>query len=409
MAGLNGDDDDDLPTRGGLDDEDAALKAELIEMLKGAATIEEDTSADGLAAPLDPIDAKRDMVSLEEGLDTLDKARHGEAPKPDTSIDAQIAAKPADDAAPAPGVAPTPAAVAPDVDFSALLEGVPDDRKQVLTERLTAGSGVLDLFKGREAELAIHGPDVTPAKAVERLLYLNDFAQANPAEYLAWVAQQTGGAEAHTVLTDAAKHLGYKLVPDVDEDDDEFEDVEKKALKARLKALEAPAVAIGPDAPQNVAAMQINRALTGFRNAVGSDGQPLHPLHANFTREIAAKVVAFRAENGDKIPTAQDLSRFYFEVVPGGVQPAPAPSPAAAPAAAPRTPAAPTQTFAAQPPSAVPEKAQTAVRPDRSEAASKMLDGSGPGSDRRPALTGLSGDALLKAQLQESLNATKSR
>lgn len=395
------DEDDDLPSRG-LDDEDAALKAELVAMLQGATKLEPETSNDGLLAPIDPVDTPKTMVSLEEGLDAVEAARLGKTPaKPEaTDIDAQIAAKPADVTTPAAPVAQIQAPAAP-VDYAALLEGVPDDRRQVLSQRLEAGNGVLDLFNGREAELAIHGADVTPAKAVERLLHLNDFAQQKPDEYLAWVAQEMNAEAPHEVLASAAKHLGYKLVLDVEDDpDDEFADEEKKALKARLKLLEPGKPPIGPDAPQNVVSMQVTRALTAFREARGADGNPLHPLHGNFISEISAKVLAFREANPDKIPTAADLSRFYFEVVPGGTPPAPAATPAA-------TPAAPAQTFAAQPNVGVQEKAQKAASPDRSEAASKMLDGSGPGSDRRPAHTGLTGDALLRAQLKETLDATK--
>ena len=397
--------DEDIP-HGGLDDEDAALKAELMAMLQGAAKVEDDTSKDGIVAPLDPLDVPKTMVELDEGLQDLENARLGKTKpaEPAADIDAQIAAKPAEVALEPAPVAATPAPVATEVDFVALLDGVPDDRKQVLTERLTAGNSVLDLFKGREAELAIHGADVTPAKAVDRLLYLNDFAQEKPDEYLAWVAQQVHAEAPHEVLEAAAKHLGYKLVPDIEDDpDDEFADDEKKALKAQLKALQGSNTPIGPDAPQNRITMQVNRALTSFREARGADGQPLHPLHGNFVSEIAAKVRDYRSANPDKIPTAADLSRFYFEVVPGGAQPAPVQNAApAAPAAA-----APVQTNAAQPQPVVQKQTQTAAAA-RSEAASKMLDGSGPGSDRRPAHPGLSGDALLRAQLQETLDATKS-
>lgn len=398
--------DDDLPNHSFVD-EDAELKAELAKLLESAEVDTPDTSKDGLLAPPDPTEQKRDMVTVEEGLDQLEKARAGQTPAaPVNDIDQQIAQKPAEETPPAPAETPAAPAPAPTADFAALLEGLPDDRKQAITSQLTAGTEVLDLFKGREAELALHGPDITPAKAMARLLDLNDFAQAKPDEYLAWVASQMMPAAPHEVLTAAAKHLGYKLVPDVEEgEEDEFEDDEKKQLKARLKALEAPAQAFGPDAPQNVTAREVTRSLKTFREAKDASGNLLHPLHLNFSAEITEKVKAWRAANPDKIPSAADLSRFYFEVVPGAVVTPPAPQPAT-----PRQPApAPAQTFAAQPTAHVQEKAQTAAppKPDRSEAASKMLDGSGPGSDRRPAHSGLTGDQLLRAQLEESMNALK--
>jgi hypothetical protein len=401
MAGEN-----DTPT-GGLDDEDAALKAELVALLDGATQLDgaEDTSKDGLLAPIEDKSALSTMITVDEGLDKIESVRTGKTPAPDpdapvTDIDAQIAAKPAEET-PAQPAAPAPISAA--ADFTALLDGIPEDRRPAITERLTAGHDVLQHFVGRDAELQMHGA-TSPGQAVARLLHLNEFAQAKPDEYLAWVAQQMNAEAPQDVLTAAAKHLGYKLVPDVEEDDDEFVDEEKKALKAQLRQLQGGKAPIGPDAPQNIAALTITRNVNTFRNALGADGKPLHPLHANFSSEISAKVRAYREANPDKIPTAADLSRFYFEVVPPL-----APAPGATAQPAPAAPAAPTQTFAAQPVAVVPEQTQTAAATDRSEAASKMLDGSGPGSDRRPAHTGLTGDALLRAQLEESMAAAKSK
>jgi hypothetical protein len=389
-------DEEDI-TRGGLDDEDAALKAELMAMLQGSTQLDpaDDTSKDGLLAPLETgVDATKAMISVDDGLQSVEDARLGKTPAaPAADIDAQIAAKPAEETPAAPAAAPlSPTDAA--ADFTALLEGIPDDRRTALTERLTAGQDVLQHFAGREQEMAIHGV-TSPGQAIERLLHLNEFAQAKPDEYMAWLAQQMNGDAPQDVIAAAAKHLGYKLVLDVEEDpDDEFADDEKKAMRAELKALKGGQAPIGPDAPQNLVTMQVTRALNTFREAKGPDGKPLHPLHGNFVSEISAKVLAFREANPDKIPTAADLSRFYFEVVPPLVAGAPA---------------APAQTFAAQPTAVVQEQSQTAAKTDRSEAASKMLDGSGPGSDRRPAHTGLTGDALHRAQIQEALDAQKSK
>lgn len=408
MAGEN-----DTPS-GGLDDEDAALKAELVALLDGATQLDgaEDTSKDGLLAQIEDKSTLSSMITVDEGLDAIENVRTGKTPAPDpdapaADIDAKIAAKPAEE----PASPSQPAALSPieaSADFTALLDGIPDDRRPAITARLTAGNDVLQHFVGREAELQMHGA-TSPGQAVARLLHLNEFAQAKPDEYMAWVAQQMNAEAPQEVLTAAAKHLGYKLVPDIEEDpDDEFADDEKKALKAQLKALQGGKTPIGPDAPQNIAAMTIARNVNAFRNALGADGKPLHPLHANFTSEISAKVHAYREANPGKIPTAADLSRFYFEAVPP-LAPAPAPAPAAAVPPAPAAPPAPAQTFAAQPVAVVPEQTKTAAATDRSEAASKMLDGSGPGSDRRPAHTGLTGDALLRAQLEESVEALKGK
>ena len=65
------------------------------------------------------------------------------------------------------------------------------------------------------------------------------------------------------------------------------------------------------------------------------------------------------------------------------------------------------QRIAAQPASTVPEKTQPAAPTDRTAAASKLLDGSGPGADRRPASSTLTGDALLRSQIAESMSVAK--
>ncbi len=126
------------------------------------------------------------------------------------------------------------------------------------------------------------------------------------------------------VLAAAAKHLGYKVVPDVAESDDKFDDDEKKALKAQVKKL-SPTAAFGPDAPQNVAIEQVMRTIRAFEAETEAGGNLKHPLHAKYSAEMAGKVREFRAANGDKMPTKDDLSRFYSEVAPAIVAPSAAP------------------------------------------------------------------------------------
>lgn len=402
---MAGPDDDDQVTRDMAEDpEEAALREELIQMLKGADTLPGDTEeTDGLLAPMDEPDKGKTMVSVEDGMERAEKARSATgktvADAQADDIDAQIAAKPAD-AVDDTTAKPAPALAAPAADIALLLEGIDEPKRVAIQARIEAGQDVLQHFANREEELAIHG-NPTPGQAVERLLHLNEFAQSKPDEYMAWLSLQTNGAAPQDVLGAAAKHLGYKLVPDSDPDDgDEFDDENTKALKAELKALKSDKTAFGPDAPQNVAAMTVRRELGAYRNAKDENGQPKHPLADKYFSEVAAKVQEWRGANGDKIPTAADLSRFYFEVAPAlpGGQPAPAAT----------TPAAPAQTNAAQAPAAVPEKTQKAATPARSaEAASKLLDGSGPGADRRPAQSTLTGDALLRNQIAESMREAK--
>ena len=396
MPPIDANQDDDQDTRGAAEDaEEAALREELIQMLKGADTIGATSEeADGLLAPMDEPNKVKTTVSVEDGMILAEQARAG-AVKPDAEadIDKQIDEKPADPASVAAQAAQT--AAAPAADIALLLDGIDETKRTAIQARLQAGDDILQRFQGREAELAMHG-NVTPAQAVERLLHLNEFAQAKPDEYLAWVASQMNGTAPQEVLNAAAKHLGFKLVPDIEDDpDDEFADPEKKALKAQLKALETAKAEFGPDAPQNVAALQVSRTLRAFREAKDATGQPLHPLADKFTSEMAGKVREWRAANGDKIPTAADMSRFYFDVAPAlpGSQSQPAATPA--------------QKIAAQPAPTVPEKTQPAAPTDRTAAASKLLDGSGPGADRRPAPSPLKGDALLRSQLAESMADAK--
>ncbi len=399
MPPIDANQDDDQDTRGAAEDaEEAALREELIQMLKGADTIAANSEeADGLLAPMDEPSKVKTTVSVEDGMLLAEQARAG-AVKPDAEadIDKQIDEKPADPASIAAQSAQTAAApAAPAADIASLLDGIDETRRTTIQARLQAGDDILQHFQGREAELALHG-NVTPAQAVDRLLHLNEFAQAKPDEYLAWVASQMNGTAPQDVLNAAAKHLGFKLVPDVEDDpDDEFADPEKKALKAQLKALETAKAEFGPDTPQNVAALQVSRTLRQFREAKDATGQPMHPLADKFTAEMAGKVREWRAANGDKIPTAADMSRFYFEVAPAlpGGQPQPATPPA--------------QKIAAQPAPTVPEKTQQAAPTDRTAAASKLLDGSGPGADRRPASSSLTGDALLRSQIAESMAIIK--
>lgn len=376
MAGLDDEDED----RGALtNDEDDALRAKLMLQLKGA-TVEEEEDTDGLDSPPPAAPDDKAVITAEEGFEAAEKAqRAGPKPAEPADIDAQIDAKPAA-VAPAPLALPSEEMLA--APMETLLQGLDDGRRAEVERRLTAGSDLAQVFVGREAELKLHG-NLTPAQATERLLQLNSFAQQKPDEYLAWVATQINQAAPQDILAAAAKHLGYKIVPDVD-DEDEFEDETFKALKAENKRLKGQPD-FGPDAAQNVVADASMRTLRAFWGETDATGALKHPLHQKYSGELSAKVMEYRAANGNRMPTQADLSRFYFEVAPVIVAPA--------------------QTSAAKPQEGVKEpNPSAAAATEKAKAASKMLDGSGPGSDRRPALHG---DALLRRQLAD--NFAKSR
>ncbi len=391
---------DDEDEVSGLEDpSDAALRALLEKKLTEGAS-EETEEADGLLAPPDEPSKVSSVVSADEGFEMAENARRNpkpaasDDPEPGEDIDSKIAAKPED--APSTPAADEPVTSTQSIDE--LLEGLDDTRRAKIQERLTAGDAVLSKFAGREEELKLHG-NPTPAEAVERLLYLNSFAQKKPDEYLAWAATQFNPEKPNELLEAAAKHLGYKLVPD-DDGEDEFEDEEKKRLRLenkRLTAAQGPG--FGPDVPQNQAAAEAERRIRSYMGANNADGTPRHPFAEKFKDEVAAKVAAFVKDNNGQMPTTEDLSRFYFEVVP----------PALAPAAPAREPGKTVpdgqdkpqmQTSAAQPAPAVPEQAKKAANPARA-AASKMLDGSGQGAGHRPALTG---DALLRSQIAAAIS-----
>lgn len=380
---------DDNTTDDDTFDEDAEFRAAMMKTL-GEAVVEPEEDDDGGFGG-QPIKKAvgGETVSADEGFELVDKAKFARLDKEkaaSTTFDKMVeagadkpAATHADTAEDAAKPAEAAAAIA---DLSAsplddLLAGIDDTKRGEISRRLSAGDALTGLFKGREDEMKLHG--VNPAQAMARMLQLNQFAQEKPNEYLAWVATEMNRDAPHTVLESAAKLLGFKLVPEAGEGD-EFEDTTVKALREENAALRrSQAINFGPDAPQNTARMTVQQTLHAFENAVDATGQPKHPHLDMFRGQVAAKAKAHREGTG-QIPTADDLSRFYGEVEQVAR--------AAFAPAAPLAPAPAPITSAAQPAPAVAPPAQTQAAADieKSKAASKMLDGSGQGADRRPAL-----------------------
>lgn len=396
------------------DDEkaDDELRNLLREKIASAQTDDKDEGG-GFDAPLDTTPANQ-TVSAEDGFELAEKARFTDRKAPDTAgadfqkaIDAGAeppadkaaeqgsAASTADQTKPADATTTTqPAAAttedptksqATDEDFAtkpldALLGSLGDKEKAEITRRVQFGDEFGALFKGREDELRIHG-NITPAQATARLLQINEFAQKNPDEYVAWVATQMKPDAAHTVIEGAAKKLGYKLVPDI-EAGDEFEDEATKALRLENHRLKMSQVQInGPDDPQITAQHAITRSIETFATERDASGALLRPHYEALKPQIAAMATARRKETGQPV-TLADLDGFYRAAEADvrksfGIQP----------------------TSAAQTVATVPsqETKTAASEVEKAKTASKAIDGTGQGADRRPAL---SDDASLSATMR---------
>lgn len=267
-----------------------------------------------------------------------------------------------------------------------LLDGVPEDRRAEASRRLSEAEGVLKPFQSEavKAQLDRHG--TTPQQAVERLVYLNGFAQQHPDEYLAWVANEMGGPDkASEVLGKAAERMGYKLEPVQDEgDDDLFEDPEVARLKREVeqlrKAAKGEGPEFGPDAPERVQARTAQQELDAFVNERDETGNLARPHFETLAPMIQQRAVQHREQTGRAV-TRDDLARFYDEALTQ-VQGALAPGEAAGQPQAPENPAAQPRRDVAQ------ELKTKAAAAQRARRASTPVDGSGQGAGRRPASSG---------------------
>lgn len=270
-----------------------------------------------------------------------------------------------------------------------LVKDVPEAQRAELTRRLGEFEKVNALFEGREEEMRVHGLS-GPSDVISRLLHLNAYAQQKPDEYIAWVARETAGDKAHEALGNAAKHLGYKLVrDDGDEDnDDPFATDRERELAAELKRIKQGQQPndFGPMAPQAVAQHQAMQVITALKTELDpATGNPKRPYWGNVEHLIARRATEHR-QSTNAAPTAQDLARFYDEAV-----------------------AELSQTFggggnsAAQAPNGVAQPNSTNAAPagNKSRAASKMIDGAGQGASRPPAL---SDDAPLEEVIRHHLS-----
>ena len=370
----------------GLADDDAAtaaLKADIERML---------AASDDDADPLGPMPkVENTTVSHETGLDLIDKARHGKPAVTDPQ--AVVAAVAADaptvaaDATPAADAAAVPEAAPADIkatDMEALLDGLPDDRRTEVARRMGEADQVMSIFKGREAELQMHG--VSAHDAMARMIDLNEFAHKNPDEYIAWVAGQMNAAAPHEIMAKAAERLGYKLVPVDPEPDDEFADPEMKRLRAEVRELKGAnkSTDFGPDTPERQSQRQVINTLQSFIEERGADGKPLRPAFPILRDRIGQLASERRAATGKPV-TTEELHGLYL----------------AAESEARQSLGIAAVVSAAQPAKPVAQPLQDkAAAVAKAQIASKTIDGSGQGAPRHPAL---SADASIGDIIRQQL------
>lgn len=401
-------------------DDEVALDdtAQVIKDALDAAGDEEDSPDGGLDAPMDrDLDAP-DPISQEAGSDLINDVRDGKVEQPDQtadettddpetkgeagdkdkdppakeaqseagsdtdgSTDAPKKNDPADD-----GTAKKEEATesvdltsaTPDV----LLEGMADDRKAEVVNRLNAAAGITNLFKGREADLERMGQ--TPQGAVARLIELNDYATENPGEYLAWVTQQVSGNDPAALLNKAAEKFGLQVGPKaVEAPEGEFYDDATKAVMAENAALKAQMKtgSFGPDSPDRVATRDAQTRVQNFATELGDDGQLKRPFFNQLQPQMTEMARQHVTTTGRAV-TEADLDRFYTAALQQAqaafAPPQPAPQTAPAPTPAPS---------AAQPGPSVQEQIQKHTdAAKKAQRASKSTDGTGQGATGQPTL-----------------------
>lgn len=327
-----------------FDDSDDDEISKVIRAKIAEHTVEDDPGDEIEAFGDDPPD---DRIPADAGMKIIERQgarptapKESESNKPESQPEAEAEAE---------------AEAEPETDATDDLAGLPEDRAMRLRAQLDEARAVTDLFKGREAEMRQHGASV--ADVVKRFLHLHDFAQKRPDEYLAWVAQQSGGENAAEVLNRAAERLGYKVTKV--EDDDPFEDDEVKQLRAENRRLKGEQP-WGPDAyqPEN----DPSRIVQEF---VAS-----RPLFAYVKDEVARLALAKRNETGRAV-TVDELGAIYDQAVQDmrarlGVQPA--------------------GTSAAQASASVAQRDSRAAAVEKAKAASKSVGGSGQGASRELGL-----------------------
>jgi len=360
----------------------------------------------GFDAPLDDAAIEtRDAVDEEEGVKRIQEARdRGSKPTPPTkpkdkaeaSDDEQKAKdpdateeaakdldKPNDDDAQKDGdedKAKEPLAELTDDAYAEAIGKLPENVQTKLNAERTAYQDILAPFKGREAELERLG--TTPKDAINRLVQINDYAQRDPAGYLAWVVNQTTGGnadQAKAVLEKAANTMGYKIAensPGADDDeDDPFISDRERELMDEVKALKASqqsqATEFGPDTPEERARQDVISVIS----ETDTTGNLVRP-HFETLQPIITSIVQAELQRTGVPVTREGLISAYEQ--------AELAHPATKEAAIERLVAA---KIAAQTNSDVRKEVQrdAAATAKAKAASNKIIDGPGQGAQHQPA------------------------
>lgn len=411
--------DEDLMEEDGVaklpeDDELSSTLRQEFDKLEGDDLKEEDDG--GFDAPLEEGDIKsRDAVSEEDGIkrvqEAKDKASAPEKAKPKAEEEAKPAAKspegekkktpdPAAKEAEVEDKSKTPAEPASDDDFNAAISGLPEGVKTRIEAERAEYAEIMAPFKGQEERLAAIGQ--TPKTAVDFFVRTNDYAQRDPAGYMAWfVSQGVGGgdaAKAETILKDAATKLGYKIEKDAgpsasEEEDDPFMSDSERAARKELAETKARLAAVeqggqpefGPDS----AAERSRRTVQEVITEVDSEGQPLRPHFEKLQPTILA-IVKEEVARTQQPMTSDQLRKAYEQ----------------AELAHPDTREAALQRIiakksAAQPGPDVQKQQEDAARVAKAKQAStQIIDGPGQGASPQPAKNADIGlEAFLRQQM----------
>lgn len=362
----DGDDDDDL---GGIDAEMGAVQAdEVVPAEKGSEIARE-------AQVRAPAKKAKEPAAAEGAEPEPEKAK----PEPEKTDDEGQGEADAEDAAPDLTSAPV----------ADLMRGVPQRQRGEIVRRMQESATALAPIKKIMADPRMEGFGKDPATVAAQLANFAQSAAEDPTGYMTWFAGQAAGddaTKAAEILSAVAKHYGLQVSAAKDEDDP-FEDEETAKLRReneRLRAqVEGRAVPqSGPMSPARQAQLTAEARLNRFVNELDQDGNPRRPNFLALSAEIGRVAQAEMSKKGRAL-TDDEVDHIYrlveSQVAPRATQ----------------------ATFAAQQAAPVQQQKQARTTAgEKAARASKLIDGSGQGASRRPALKeGASPEEILRSLL----------